>query len=337
MNRLICCTLICIFAILPSLTNGQNNYLDKKLTLQKKHTTLKVALKQLSNQTGCVFSYDPTKIEDKQEISIPSKGSVTLRTALAKVLPKGIQYKTTGKYIVLQKVTNTSVNDQPTKKPEKTAIKKPENFILPFVKPIIDSTEYKANTDTVAPGKISIPAQFALDVPDSVAKKQITVENSLIIPQTAATDKVDTVKINTPTGIIAFQLAANNHLATLSSHIGLNNLYCIISLGTDYYGSYHFGLGAGVYFHLYKRLGANIDAIQYALVAGKSKQINVKAYTTEISPALNYRIGKRMLVTLGPTIYSIRSRYSKGTSVSSLGRYLGYSGMFGISYNFSKI
>jgi hypothetical protein len=337
MNRLIRCTLICIFTILPLLANGQNNCLDKRLILQNGHTTLKVALKQLSNQTGCVFSYDPTKIEDKQEISISSKGSITLRSALPKVLPKGIQYKTTGKYIVLQKVTNTSPNNQPTKKQEKTAIKSNVSFVSPSEKPTIDSTENETNTYTVAPQGISIPVQSTATVPDTVPIKQATAENSLTnISQATMPGKPDTVKLNVSTSIFALQVSANNHLAAISTHIGLNNIYGIISLGSDYYKSYHFGLGAGVHFQLYKRLGANIDAIQYAIGAGKSKQVNIKAFTTEISPALNYRIGNRLKIALGPTAYLIKSKYSKGTSTTDLGRYLGYSGMVGISYNFGR-
>jgi len=337
MNRLIRCTLICIFAILPSLANGQNNCLDKRLILQNGHTTLKAALKQLSNQTGCVFSYDPTKIEDKQEISISSKGSITLRSALPKVLPKGIQYKTTGKYIVLQKFTNTSNNNQPTKKPEKTTIKSTESFVSSSVKLTIDSSEYKPNTDTVAPREISTPVQFTAAVPDTVPIKQATAENSLTnISQAIMPGKPDTVKLNVSTSIFALQVSANNHLAAISAHIGLKNICGIISLGSDYYKSYHLGVGVGMYFQLYKRLGADVDLIQYALVAGKSKQVNIKAYTTEISPTLNYRIGDRLKIALGPTAYLIKSKYSKGTSTTYLGRYLGYSGMVGISYNFGR-
>lgn len=303
--------------------------------LQSGHTTLKAALKQLSDQTACVFSYDPTAIQDKQEINVSAKGSVTLRTALAKVLPKGIQYKTTGKYIVLQRTTNTSTTEHQTKKVDKAAIKKPENFTSPAVLQIIDSTEYKTSSDTVSVRNISTPEQSSAAIPDTVPTKQITVESSLKnMPQAVMPGKVDTVKLKVSSSILALQISANNHLAAISTHIGLNNIYGIISLGSDYYKSYHLGLGASIYFQLYKRLGANIDAIQYALVGGKSKQVNIKAFTTEISPALNYRIGNRLKIIFGPTAYLIKSRYSKGTSSTDLGRYLGYSGMVGISYNF---
>ena len=340
MNRLIRCTLICIFTILPSIANSQNNCLDRKLLLRNGHTTLKATLKQLSNQTDCVFSYDPTKIQDTQEINISSKGSLTLRLALSKVLPKGIQYKTTGKYIVLQKTTNTSVNDQPTKKLKKKAIKKPESFISPFVKLIIDSTEYKTNTDTVATPEITTANQPIADKPDTLPMTQAAVESNLsnIIQNTtfskSDTTKLSTAKLKVSSSILALQVSANNHLVTVSSQIGLNNIYGIISVGSDYYKSYHLGLGVGMYFQLYKQLGANIDLIQYAIAAGKSKQVNIKAYTTEISPALNYRIGNRLKIAFGPTVYSIKSRYSKGTSTTDLGRYFGYGGMVGISYNF---
>jgi len=129
--------------------------------------------------------------------------------------------------------------------------------------------------------------------------------------------------------------AANNHLAIMSTHIGLNNVYGIVSLASDYYQSYHIGLGIGFQAPLYKRLGASIDITRYSVVAGKTKRVNVKAYSTEISPALNYRIGDRLKVILGPTAYLIRSKYSYGSTTTSLGRFIGYSAMLGVSYNFS--
>jgi hypothetical protein len=323
--------------LVTSHTYGQNNCLDKKLSLYSGHTTLKAVLKQMSDQTACVFSYDPTLISEKTEIYIPSSGSVTLRSALAKVLPKTIKYKTTGKYIVLLKATSNPGDDKQVKKTNKTTIGKPDNFISGTAVPTT-----KTDTDTVSISPVSTTVQAIQIAPDTASTKQQVTEVSLSnVKQAVEISKSDTLKLNTvklngQNNMLAFQLGANNHLATLSTRIGLNNMYGIISLGSDYYKSYHLGVGVGICFQLYKRLGANIDAIQYTLIAGKSKQINVKAYTTEINPALNYRIGNRLMVTLGTVAYSIRSKYSKGSSITSLGRYLGLGGMFGLSYNFGK-
>ena len=94
--------LLCICIISAMMLNGQNGRLNKKVNLPYGQVMLKTALKSISSQTGCVFSYDPTKIVDKQLINISVKGSLSLRAALSEVLPKNILYKMNGKYIVLQ-------------------------------------------------------------------------------------------------------------------------------------------------------------------------------------------------------------------------------------------
>ena len=88
----------CVFSAI--LVEGQNAYLEKKVNLPVGPGMLKTVLKSISTQTGCIFSYDPTKIMDKQVVTVSTKGSVSLHTALSEILPKNILYKLNGKYIV---------------------------------------------------------------------------------------------------------------------------------------------------------------------------------------------------------------------------------------------
>jgi hypothetical protein len=104
MSRIICS--IIILSLACSFTSkGQVNLLDKMVQLPKGKITLKAALTILEKQNGCIFSYDPTKIEDKQILNINASTSQTLSVTLKQILPIQIKYKQTGKYIVLQKNT----------------------------------------------------------------------------------------------------------------------------------------------------------------------------------------------------------------------------------------
>ena len=123
MIRLNRCFLLFVCVLFAMMLNGQNNYLSKKVTLPAGQVTLKTALKSISDQTGCVFSYDPIKIVDKQWVSIPAKGSQPLRALLSEVLPKNIHYKLNGKYIVLQEIVGKNILQAET-----TAIKPPKQY-----------------------------------------------------------------------------------------------------------------------------------------------------------------------------------------------------------------
>lgn len=104
MNRLIC-FIITISLACSFTSKGQVNLLDKMVQLPKGKINLKAALTILEKQNGCIFSYDPTKIEDKQILNINTSTSQTLSATLKQILPLQIKYKQTGKYIVLQKNT----------------------------------------------------------------------------------------------------------------------------------------------------------------------------------------------------------------------------------------
>lgn len=295
MNRLIRVFLACFFLLFPVILSGQNSYLDKTVNLQVGQIKLKAALKILSGQTGCVFSYDAVKIKDNQEITIIKSDNLSLRTTLQDLLPKDIHYMLMEKYIVLhlvpkEKLTYSLLTPRPI------SVMQPAGNIHPAETP---------HPDTLA---------LFLHAADTLKNVQ---------PKSKA--------------IFESELAGNNHLATMSAHIGRHHIYSIVSMGYDYHGSYHLGIGAGYNLKIAKHIGANIDLIQYALVAGKSIQYDTRAYTTQFCPTLYYSIGQRLNIFAGPGVYLIKSKLVTENKVTDLGQYIGYNATLGIRIDLKNI
>ena len=348
MNKLIRKLLIYILILFPLVLAAQNSYSDKIVNFPANRITLKAALKILSNQTGCVFSYDPTKINDRQNLSTPTCHKITLQAALQKILPKNIRFKLKGKYVVLQKAETTKA---PTGEPISQNKLQHPKLIQSSIKTNIVVSETTINKNTS-----DSKNNFSKLVIDSVKQNEeiiqlnspsekLTKTDSVQTPATIKPDlqlivthSPDTLKITKPKSQSIFELefAVNNHLATFSTHIGLNNIYSIISVGTDYYQSQHLGVGVGTNIKLYKHLGVNIDLIQYALVAGRSAKIKVKVATTQLSTTLNYSIGKRLKIFAGPSLYRINSKYVRGGSNIDLGKSIEYSAILGVKIDLAK-
>ena len=335
MTKLISRLIICILFLFPAILDAQNTYADKIISFPAEHSTLKVALNTLSRQTGCVFSYDPTKINDKQEFTFPQLNKQTLKTTLQKILPKPIKFKFKGKYVVLLKPDAAKI-DPPIKTPAlsvhtvpvntKTEFKIAENPKIMVAIDTIQPVDVSTTVESVNPPADPIPLESTPTLETPVA--QTIQKNTTVTP--------DTVKFKTTSSIIELGFAANKHLSGFFAHIGVNHLYGIISAGSDYYKSYHLGLGAGVKFQFTKHWGMNIDLIQYALVRGKSHKINVRAATTELSPVLDFAIVPRFKLFAGPSFYLIQSRYLNGNPTGSLGRYVGYSALLGLKIDLCK-
>lgn len=335
MTKLISRLIICILFLFPAVLDAQNTYANKIVNLPAGRSTLKVTLNTLSRQTGCVFSYDPTKINDKQEFSFPQVNKQTLKTALQKLLPKPIKFKFTGKYVVLLKPDAAKI-DPPVKTPAisvhtASVTTKPEFKIVesPTIIAAVDTIQHvkeTATVDTVNPPKDPIPLEASP-----------TVETPVVVaPKTIAATALDTVKIKRTGSIIELGFAANKHLSGFFAHVGANQLYGIISTGSDYHKSYHLGLGAGVKFQFTKHWGMNIDLIQYSLVRGKSYKVNVRAATTELTPMLDFAVVPRLKLFAGPSFYLIKSKYLNGNPTGSLGRYVGYSALLGLKIDLGK-
>jgi len=336
MTKLIRRLIICILFLFPAELVAQNSYADKIVSFPAGRSTLKVALNNLSKQTGCVFSYDPTKINDKQEFTFPQLNKQTLCVALQKILPKPIKFKFTGKYVVLLKSDAAKI-DPPIKIPALSGHATPVSIKTEFK--IAESTNTVAAIDTIQPVENNSTINPINPPKDPIPLETTpTVETPVEVapPKTITATAPGTVRFKKTSAIIEPGFAVNKHLSGFFIHIGANKLYSIISVGSDYYKSYHLGLGAGVKFQFTKYWGMNIDLIQYALVRGKSYKLNVRAATTELSPVLDFAIVPRLKVFAGPSLYLIKSMYINGNPTGSLGKYVGYSAMLGLKIDLGK-
>lgn len=323
MTKLISCFIFCTLFLFPAALPAQSSYADKTVTFSAGRSTLKAALDKLSSQTGCVFSYDPTKVNDKLEYNFPSLGKQTLKAALHKILPPAIKFKFSGKYVILQRPDAVKA-DPPVKASAlavrtatpKTEVKMPIITLPVEMKdtlPVLKDTLIASVTDT-----IPLPLIFSDTIPVAI----IATKDTVTTP--------DSLKTGRSGFILTPGFAANNHLAGFFVQIGADKLYSILSVNTDYNKSYHLGLGVGAKFQFSKHWGMNIDLMQHAMMRGKSYQLKVRAATTELIPALNFAVLPRLQLFAGPALYLIRSRYINGNPTGSLGRYIGYGAQVGL-------
>jgi hypothetical protein len=346
---------------------GQNAWLNKKVILPYGKVMLKTALKSISSQTGCVFSYDPTRIEDKQVINISIKSSLSLRAALSEVLPKNILFKMNGKYIVLQGLESKAVVNA------KAPVIKP----LKQNKPLTLNAKGRGTIDkdltlerlVLPPIQSNTPDGFVVLTPDSLMKtlpdsvgltqniiQGQKADSNLVVPVMGDTvlkepvlvndiPKTDTVKI-VPSGFRNFvvkngylelAVSLSKQLGAVSICPGLYNVYAILSIGSDYNKSYLFGIGAGVHIKIDTHFSLNFDLLRNAIIAGKSYVLAVRASNTQILPILNYSLGKSFKIFAGPTVNLINSSYINSISTTNLGAIVGIGFSMGIKVNLKSI
>ncbi len=347
--------LLAIFLLVAFGLHGQN-YLNKKVTLPEEKIALKAAFKLISSQTGCVFSYDPTRIPDNQLIHVSVK-SLDLNAALLQILPKDVQYSLKGKYIVLKKIilkkpsTSTS---QKTKlldpgasetKKESRISKNPEleRLVLPPLQnsisnTIIEETPVEPNQK---PDSIIVAGLDTISVKDSISLAVVKDTVAKIQPESPKSDTTvtrigfgDFLKKNY---YLKGAVLATNQLAGLSIQAGLSNVYAILSVGSDYNSSYLIGLGAGIHLPATKRLSVDVDMLYNSLIAGKSYELQVRASNTQIIPALNFSFTKSIAAFVGPTINLIKSSYVSPVSTTDLGLFVGIGYSFGIKVNLKSL
>ncbi len=351
MSRLIRVVLFQLFLLPLFYLNGQNAILNKTVTLQVGQSSLKTVLNSMSTQTGCVFSYDPTKISDKQIITHTGKSSMTLNAALLEILPKNTQFLVNGKYIVLKL---TEVKKTPEKKLKSATLKeistiskKPEfeRLVLP---PLQNSTSNPSTqeiqiTPDITSDSISIKEEI-IPIKDTL----IAVQKDSIIPEKSIQISVqpkDSTKTSTSKfgdflnrkGFLQAALSANNQLASFSVQAGLYNVYAILSFGSDYNDSYLFGYGVGINLKIDTHFSASIDLLQNSLIAGKSYLLQVRASNTQFVPVINYSIGKTFKFFAGPTINLIQSSYVSSLSTTNLGLLVGIGYSVGIKMDLKNL
>jgi len=336
--------------------NGQNSCLDKTVHLPKGPVTLKVALKTLGEQAGCVFSYDPVKLSDKQMLKQTSKESLSLRIALQKILPKEVQFKLHGKYIVLH-VTgkNGTVKETTLKETSKhnydTGLNSKKNglinkktilerLVLPPVSRLPDTVLVTQSADTIKKPEI-VAVNFTPDITvlqkDSTSRAPVILKESILSglaneimikdTQSVLNDPVDSSLITKPdfdnfikkNGFLEMGLTFNKKISAISVRTGLYNVYSILSIGSDNFKSYLLGVGVGVNIKINNHFGFNFDLLRNSLVAGKSYLLEVRASNTQFTSVLNYTFGGSYKVFAGPTLNLIKSSYVSSISTTDLG------------------
>lgn len=358
--------LMCLCVLYSVVLHGQNAYLNKKVTLPNGRIMLKTALKSISNQTGCVFSYDPTKIADRQSIDISTKGSLSLHAALSAILPKNIQFKMNGKYIVLQEMDKVFpiIKTSPIILPKQTKPSNPPNkgrgtidksltlerLVLP---PIQNSTETVPGSQPID----SIPKQTADSnnfaqkgfpvlkedsnvvvaiIPDTVSKRQPLV-NEVLKSDTVRMVKSGFANFITKKGYLEMGVSLNKQLGAISIYPGLYNVYAILSIGSDYHKTYLFGIGAGIHVKVDSHFSFNFDLLQNSIIAGKSYALQVRASNTQVIPVLTYSPGSIFKIFIGPTMNLINSSYISSVSTTDLGTIVGIGFSAGIKVDLKNL
>ncbi|MEI8084733.1 MAG: hypothetical protein WCG93_00825 [Paludibacter sp.] len=331
---------------------AENSYLDKEVNLQSGQRTIKEALNLLSNQTGCIFSYEATLIGEKQIINFSSNTKLSLQSALIKILPKGIHIKTNGKYIVLKRFADKSdikieksleksaklfnLNQKMAGKIDNSPTK--ERLVLPPIADNSDLVDIKQKEEDAVPNLISENTSLIkLESKDTAETKQVTQNQENINPkktneilitnsQSGLKNVIDTLGVKKnfgeflkKNGFWEVGMSFNKKLGAISIRTGLYNAYSILSIASDYNKSYLLGIGAGVNVKLNNHFSIDFDLLRNSLYAGKTYLLDVRASNTQFSPILNYRIGKSFKISGGPILHLIKSSYISSDSTTDLG------------------
>lgn len=308
--------------------------LDKIVTLPAEKTTLKSALKSLSDQTGCTFSYNPLLIPDNQVISISGVSAVTLSKALQKVLPAGIQYALQGNYILLKK--NPEKISAPIKKLTKTDSnidKDPRKVAL--VIPVVDESELYFNRI-----KQTVKDTLVYILPAEI--KSISVDSGFYAksaPKTFYKNKVDSAEVKRikteqflqKNTITQFGMSTSSPLSTVFAQLGVYGFYGVFSISTDYNNSYRMGYGLGYGFEFKNNMGLNFQMERSLLFAGQSYNLGVRAVLTHIAPLATFAISRDFTLFIGPSFYLSESNYVNATT--DLGKSYGVGALIGVKFN----
>jgi hypothetical protein len=307
-----------------------------------------VVLKSLSNQTGCVFSYNPTKIPENTILTFSTNNTLTLNNALKSILPKNIQFKVNGKYVVLQKqeleIKNNNLTDFNKQKTPKNTIPKFESLIdkdpkiVRLVIPTIASDNNNSNItqkDSIVYIHPNNEIEEKLDAGfseklkyDTVStnnKSKITVKENDTTFTTSSFNQF--IKKN---AILAIELSSNTPLTSLSLQTGLYGIYSIVSMASDYNKSYRFGIGVGANIKINNHFGINLNLVRHSLVAGKSYNLGVRGALIHFDPVFDYSIGNEVKFFLGPSFYMSESSYVNPLTTTDLGNSYGVGAIIGL-------
>lgn len=289
--------LIWLALLTPRTLHGQTPVSNGSFTLPTGQVKLKTLFETISKQTGIIFSYDANNVIDYESVLIGTNNRFTMTSFLTSILPPDIKYKRIGKYIVLNKKSDPKKIDA---KPLSTN----KNIDLSDFKPLASEVVYL------------FPK---IDFNDSIKVNRMG----------SSTDTVgrESLPCRMQWGL---ETTYNPHLMHLSLRMGKKHLFGKATLGYDYNGSYHLGLGVGANHQFTPALGLSLELDQYALAFGSTRKMNVNTYTTELTPLVTYSLKKRLHFKVGPSIYRIQSNTKTKQKTIDLGHYWGFSPTIGL-------
>lgn len=316
--------------LVPVSIFGMEKMPNKQVHLQAGQSTLGATLKTISLQTFCVFSYDPTIVNEKQVVNVPNGFNYSLQTALKKILPSNIQFKFKDKYILLLKCATVQSKLVVA---NNVQLSKVSQISKPITK---DST---INNDVAKVVPISNEPTIVQSI--AIVEPSKTIESDSNITIT----KFETVKPKTPVltkskqsfGKILFQnslleveFAAYNSMVATSLHVGFYGIYAILAYGKnkDQFTSRGVGLGSNLQIH--KGFGAIVELERETQLTGKTYDLGVRTELTIIKPLLKYRFGKSVSMFAGPTFNMFNSKYVNAVKTFDLGKTFYYGAIFGV-------
>lgn len=312
-----------------------SGYLDKKVTIPSGKSTLKQVFKQLSDQTGCSFSYNPLVLHDNRPITVEGISNIKLSAALRKILPSGFTFLQNDKYIVLQKQVEKKVTKPNNKKVDSKIDKdlKKVALVIPVVDEELMLENYQYVKDSIAfilpsePTGVTInKSSFKKTVNDNFYKNDI---------DSAEIRRIKTEYFLRKNIHLQAGISSSSPLSSAVLQAGAFGVYGILSVSTDYNNSYRMGYGIGYNYEFENNMGLNINAERSILFAGESYDLGVRATISRFDPLLTYRISRDFELFIGPSFYLSESNYVNANT--DLGKTYGFGALIGVKIDFISL
>lgn len=292
--------------------------LDAKVTMPNGKLSLKQALKTLSDQCSCTFSYNPVAINDAQILNITNISNIPLSKALSKIFEAKITFSVHGKYILLQlakEKSNVKAKSKIDNDPKKVAL------IIPKLENNFDI----AKRDSLLYIKPTVNIALAVDSSQAMRKSEEPFYAAKLDPDEVRRAKIaDFLKRNVHTQI---GISSSSSLSSVFAQLGMYGFYGIATLSTDYNNSYRMGYGAAYQLKLRGNMDISLQFEQNLLFAGLSYDLGVRAVYSHIDLLANFAISRDFVLFLGPSLYSSTSSYiftnTELDKVSGLGLVIG--------------
>ncbi|HET9569822.1 MAG TPA: hypothetical protein VFP20_00210 [Bacteroidales bacterium] len=285
---------------------GQTVATKETIVLPTGMIRLKEAFASISDQTGCVFSYDSNNINDQAFVFIGKNNRFTLESSLSTILAPDVKYKRINKYIVIFRNVNQNL-------PDEKPLKSNKNLDLTDLKPLASEIVYlfpKVDfSDTI---KVKRPSSLGGGTSSPLSSN--VTEKTLLEKQWMLDATYDP------------------HLLHLSLILGVKSFFGKASFGYDYHDSYHLGLGVGMKIPITPTLGLSLDLSQYALAFGRTKKMDINAFTTELNPKVTYALSKRLQLKAGPSVYRLQSSLKTKNERIDLGSHWGCNASVGVQF-----